>query len=174
MIKIRYNVFETNSSSTHSLVYVGKGMQALKDVYPDKYEAVKDIIGVYYTKEEVKQSFLDIGATLSSKGTLDLTNVDPIHYDFGYRDETYYIDPAHKVLLVLAYLYEYEDWDPDNYFVEVTKEDLKEFGIKKIIYPKEGIDRVNHQCHDELLDEIRYRAKDFMFKKDIALLLDHD
>ena len=176
MINVRKHVFETNSSSTHSIVVLSEGFKALEALYPEKYDAVKDLINSYYTKEEVFKSFTDIGATIDNQGTLDLRKVDPEHYDFGYRAETFYADSAHKILLVLAYLYEYEEdgWYVDEYFKRYTMDALEAYDIKRIIYPEEGIDRVNHQCHDELLDSIRYCLKDFMFRKDYILKLDHD
>lgn len=88
MIQIRKGTFETNSSSTHSIVLVSEGFEALKNLYPDIYNSIKTIEKVYFTKDEVKAQFEAIGGSINSKGELNISKIDPKEYDFGYVDDT--------------------------------------------------------------------------------------
>lgn len=179
MIQIRKNIFETNSSSTHSLVILGRWTYkyALEAVAPDlAKEFEKRLENIFYTKEEMKEALEKIGATLIN-GTLDLTNVDPKHFDFGYTGPTAYADPAHKLLFALTlydeefrYIYSY---DPD-YYLERFHNMLKDMEINHIINPKNGFTGIDHQSRDEIVDSVKYDIQEFILRKDYVLVLDHD
>ena len=179
MLKIRNNVFETNSSSTHSLVILSDSsyINALRAVEPTLAEKLEEYLGkeAKYTREEIEKSFADIGATLKDE-VLDLTNVDPEHFDFGYTGGKAYSDPAHKLLFVLTM---FEDdgfgyhYDPD-YFKDSFKETLKELGIKEVINPKDGFTGIDHQSREEIIDAVKYDIPNFLLRKDYVLVLDHD
>lgn len=179
MRKIRKNTFETNSSSTHSLVIVTNHsyMNGLKALFPEEYESIQKKIqerGLKYTQEEVKESFEKIGATLVD-GCLDLTNVDPKEFDFGYVDFTTYTDAAHKILFVLTM---YEDeycyvYDPE-YYMDRFKDILLTLGIHHIKKPKDGYTGIDHQSRDEIIDQVKYDVDNFVSRRDYVLVLDHD
>lgn len=179
MKKIRKNTFETNSSSTHSLVIVTNHsyMNGLKALFPEEYESMQKKIqerGLKYTREEVKDSFEKIGATLVD-GCLDLTNVDPKEFDFGYVDFTTYADAAHKILFVLT-MYD-DDYcylsDPE-YYMDRFRDILLDLGIKYIKNPKDGYTGIDHQSRDEIIDRVKYDVNNFVSRRDYILVLDHD
>ena len=188
MIKIRPNMFETNSSSTHSLVYARN--EAARDYVKatlgeegvKKYDEMFPGDDQWYTPDEIIQSLVDLGATWDAKNRiLDLTTLPPETYElFGYPDNNdcgYKVGPAYKFLLVIAmrddlgYRYGYYDDDDDDDTLTKIKQDL---GINKIKIP-EGLYGVNHQCCDEL----RYRILDnglipTIRRKNIILYIGHD
>lgn len=185
---IRFGTFETNSSSTHSLVYARseaardyvkatlgeEGVKKYDEMFPDDDQ--------WYTVDEIIQSLVDIGATWDAKTkTLDLTTLPPETYElFGYPDNNdcgYKVGPAYKFLLVVAmrddlnYRYGYYDDDDEVQALTKIKQDL---GIKSIKIP-EGLYGVNHQCCDDL----RYQIIDngvipTIRRKNIILHIDHD
>ena len=178
---VRIGTFETNSSSTHSLVCVtsaaakeyveyvkGKeGLKAYEELFPGDDDR--------YTRKEVLDSLEEIGATLKD-GVLDLTTIDSEHYDFGYT-EAYRVSPAYKFLLVvalrdaLAGKYYYYDDDNDH---DIMKKLRDEFDLKKIIVP-EDLYESDHQSRDDLLSQIQWTgAIEIIRRKNIVLVLDHD
>lgn len=180
MKQIRRKTFETNSSSTHSLVIVTNEdyMQGLKAMFPEEYASIQqklEKMGLRYTKEEVKESFEKIGATLN-RMHLNLENVDPKEFDFGYVDYTVYTDPAHKILFALTMFddeYGYYYYDPD-YYKDRFRETLLSMGIKYIKNPKNGFTGIDHQSRDEIVDQVKYDLDNFISRRDYILVLDHD
>lgn len=188
MINIRRNMFETNSSSTHSLVCTRN--EAARDYVKatlgeagvKKYDEMFPGDDQWYTPDEVIQSVVDLGATWDAKSrTLDLTTLPPKAYElFGYPandDCGYKVGPAYKFLLVVAmrddinYRYGYYDDKDDANTLAKIEQDL---GIKSIKIP-EGLYGVNHQCCDDL----RYQILDngvipTIRRKNIILSIDHD
>lgn len=191
MINVRIGVFETNSSSTHSLVcarssaardYVEatlgeEGVKKYDEMFPDDDQ--------WYTVDEVIQSLVDIGATWDANSkTLDLTTLPPETYElFGYPDNDacgYKVGPAYKFLLIVAmrdnlsYRYGYcyvDDDDDDSSTITKIKQD---FGIKSIKIP-EGLYGVDHQSCDKLRDQILDNGVvPTIRRKNIILCIDHD
>lgn len=182
MIKIRNKVFETNSSSTHSVVILNNYnyVKALEAACPEiaaQFEEFFNKDKLYYTREEVIESFKNIGAGFDpEKGVLDLSSIDDTEYDFDYVGGIQYADPAHKLLLVLTALdygyiedndYQYDGRTLIN-FMEI------DLGIEQVIKPSFGYIGINHQCVDELVYSIRHDIYDFVMRKDTVLVLSHD
>lgn len=180
MIKVRYDVFETNSSSTHSLIILNdhKYRYALKAANPQLAEEFEKAFGEEnrYTKEDLYKALENIGAKVDIEHhTLDLTEVDPKHFDFGYTGPTAYVDPAHKLLFVLTML-DNDGWsyDPDDYFKKRFQELLSSYDITYVLPPKDGWTGIDHQSREEIEYDVKYDIENFIFRKDYVLLLDHD
>lgn len=185
MEQIRQGVFETNSSSTHSLVILTdrERMECYKNVLPEVYAILQEKFSdknCRVSDEEIVAAFKKIRATIK-KGVLDLRKVKPVDYDFGYT-EAVYGDPAHKILLALAcdeghYADDYYyDYDNDEYspFHKRLYKILNEHGIASVIMPKNGLTGIDHQCREDLIYSIKYDLENFILRKDYILMLDHD
>jgi hypothetical protein len=175
MINIRHNVFETNSSSTHSLVVVGGQFgRALIAAYPELKDTFEFLSkNPNYTWEEMYNSLEAIGAKLEN-GVLDLTDVDEEEYDFGYVYETIYADFAHKLLLALTIRDDPYHNDYENYFKNSLETTLLEFGIHSVVPPKGGFTGIDHQSAEDLEYAVKYDLYRFLTRKDYVLVLDHD
>ena len=176
-IAIRPLVFETNSSSTHSIVcvrsdeareylaQVGKAVDVYDWMFPDDDDL--------YTAQEVLDDLVALGAKIDGK-TLDLTGIDPEKYDFGYVNEKVLVTPGYKVLLTLAMRNEFgyqDDWSEDARPIREIKDIL---GMEEIVIP-EGLNGVDHQSVDELYWEIlRYGVDYFSLRKNLVIKLGHD
>lgn len=179
---IRHGVFETNSSSTHSIVFAGNAedREYLKAVGGDlsAYDKLFPSDEDLYTTEEIREDLRRVGAEIDGD-TLDLTWVDPYEYNFGYVPQRYLVTPAYKVLLVLAlreslghhYYWTFED-DDDHSFVQIVKGVV---GVSNIILPQKGYFGVDHQSRDELTSEIiDCGVEAFIRRKNVIIRLDHD
>lgn len=180
MEQIRKDVFETNSSSTHSLVILNdyKYKECLKVANPYLAKQFEAAFGEdnEYTKDEVFRSFSSLGAKVNQElGEIDLTSVEEKEYDFGYTGPTAYVDPAHKLMFVLTML-DTDGWgyDYDDYYQNKFKDLLCILGIKKIIRPRNGWTGIDHQSKDEIEYQIKYDIQNFILRKDYVLFLDHD
>ena len=170
MIKVRNNVFETNSSSMHSFAY-----RCLN----------KD--NTRYTKEEAIAELISNGAVYDSKSnTIDLTGIGEL--DYGWGPETY-IDFTNKFIYVLETLYNGSDESTDsefsdfNMFVNCITEFLE---IEKFIYPGNGTEwksgsysfaSIDHQSFGDILRDIRdseYNLVDFCLDRKFVLIIDND
>lgn len=180
MIKIRQNVFETNSSSTHSLVILNDHAYkyALKAANPKLAEEFEKAFGDKnrYTEDDLYEALKAVGAKIDIEHhTLDLTEVDPEHFNFGYTGPTAYADPAHKLFFVLT-MFDNDGWsyDPDDYLVKRFREFLSSYGIMHVLPPKDGWTGIDHQSREEIEYAVKYDIENFILRKDYVLLLDHD
>ena len=180
MIKIRQKVFETNSSSTHSLIILNdyRYKEALKAANPYLAKQFESAFGEdnLYTKEDLFKAFKELGAVVDiENGEIDLSTVPENDYDFGYTGPTAYVDPAHKMMFVLTML-DNDGWgyDYEDYFKNRFKDLLSELGIKKITPPKGGWTGIDHQSREEIEYQVKYDIPNFILRKDYVLLLDHD
>ena len=177
MEQIREGVFETNSSSTHSLVILTDPgiLKCYKVAAPEVYDEIKKRFNedtIYYTKEEIYSSFIAIGATIED-GVLDLKNVNRKEYDFGYVEKVYG-DPAHKFLLALTCEGEnYVSFDGEG-FRERLYRILHNLGIRSIRRPIGGFTGIDHQNRDKLVSQVGYNLESFLLRRDYILRLSHD
>ena len=196
MITIRTNTFETNSSSTHSLVIATSkdDMDNLKCHlsywYDDKEieEKINELdihLRERYSRNEIYRSLISIGASLTTKPFefdglyLNLSCVNEAEFDFGGRFHLYN-DPAHKILFVLTMLEDPcglndNDFDEDDYYYKRFMDFLNsELYIKKVIPPQNGWTGIDHQSREDIIEQVKYNMEEFVLRKDYILLLDHD
>ena len=158
MLQVRSNVFETNSSSTHSI--------ALSSEILDKCN-----------KEEALNSLLKIGAQCDDS-VLNLSTIPREYWEFGWGPEIYN-DFGHKLLYALL---SYErDKIIFNSLLEYTVEFLK---ISSIILPLEYdkydkrirlIGDIDHESLRTLSQSlIDLEFENYLLNKNIFLVIDSE
>lgn len=171
MIQIRRNVFETNSSSTHSIALTQEGVS-------------------FYTQKEMEDSLIKIGAMITvpdkdwkDRRELNLASIPEKEWEFGWGPAVV-DDFAHKLLYALL------SFSEDRIIRSgIQTFLLKEFKLEHIIFPAEFgdsydiigtrgyIDHDSTMVLGELLhahDEQGCTMEEFLTRKDIVVLLDSE
>jgi len=169
MLNVRRNVFETNSSSSHSIAL--------------KCDSDED----FYTKEEARKELSEY----IKNDVLDLTELVPVEFSWGVE---IYEDFYHKLFYALITFYTSDDVLEDersdfNRLITWLKQFL---GVNEIIYPinteeawdgcsqaKYYFGRIDHQSTDTLIEALEedpdnHTVIDFITNQNIILIIDND
>lgn len=171
MIQVRRNVFETNSSSTHSIALTQEGVS-------------------FYTQKEMEDSLIKAGAMIitpdpdwEDRRELNLASIPEKEWEFGWGPAVV-DDFAHKLLYALL------SFSEDKIITSGIQNFLKEkFKLEHIIFPAEFgdyhdiigtrgyIDHDSTMVLGQLLhthDEQGYTMEEFLTRRDIVVLLDSE
>ena len=178
-IKVRNGAFETNSSSSHSIVL--KRGQGVETSYLTSEEAIDDLNSTSKSDDEpvVHDGILDFTR-------LDIDTLD----DFGWGIDAF-TDFSHKMLYAIIDSYHSQkDITDENSVLCRIFSFLKEFlNVHTIIYPKcteadrwDDDDReyyfgsIDHQSQGTIseLRESGYTIKEFLLNKNFVLYIDND